>query len=89
MNPKMTSYLSHKIKVQSLIAITMVIYIHTYYTEGEGYSMFMALQRFVGGTGLSSIANPLFYLTSGYLFFMGMKNAKECFPKIKKEYVHY
>lgn len=84
MKPQMTPYLSDKMKVLSLIAITMVIYIHTYYTEGERYPVFMALQRFVGGIGLSNIANPLFYLTSGYLFFMGMKNAKECFPKIKK-----
>ena len=82
----MTPYLSDKIKVLSLIAITMVIYIHTYYTEGEGYPIFQAIQRFIGGTGLSSIANPLFYLTSGYLFFMRVQNVKECFPRIKKRF---
>ena len=81
---KMTPYLSDKIKVLSLVAITMVIYIHTYYTEGNGFPFFLALQRFLGGVGLSGVANPLFYFTSGYLFFLGVKSVKECFPKMKK-----
>ena len=81
---KMTPYLSDKIKVLSLIAITMVIYIHTYYTEGEGYPLYHSLQQFFGGIGICGIANPLFYFTSGYLFFLGVKNVKECFPKMKK-----
>lgn len=80
----MTPYLSDKIKVISLIAITMVIYIHTYYTEGEKYALFLSLQEFLGGVGLSGIANPLFYFTSGYLFFISIKTIKDCFPKIKK-----
>lgn len=84
MKPQMTLYLSDKMKVLSFIAITMVIYIHTYYTEGEAYSAFSTLQRFCGGVGISGVANPLFYFISGYLFFMGMTNVSECFPKIKK-----
>lgn len=84
MKPQMTPYLSDKMKVLSLIAITMVIYIHTYYTEGEGYSSFSTMQRFFGGVGISGVANPLFYFISGYLFFMGMTNVSECIPKIKK-----
>lgn len=84
MKSKMTPYLSDKMKVLSLIAITMVIYIHTYYTEGEGYSSFSTIQRFLGGVGISGIANPLFYFMSGYLFFMGMTKTGECLPKIKK-----
>lgn len=83
---KMSPYLSDKIKVISLIAITMVIYIHTYYTEGENYTLFMSLQRFFGGVGLSGIANPLFYLISGYLFFININSVYECFPKIKKRF---
>lgn len=82
----MSPYLSDKIKVISLIAITMVIYIHTYYTEGENYTLFMSLQRFFGGVGLSGIANPLFYLISGYLFFININSVYECFPKIKKRF---
>lgn len=82
----MTPYLSDKMKVLSLIAITMVIYIHTYYIEGEAYSAFSTLQRFFGGVGISGVANPLFYFISGYLFFMGMTNVSECFPKIKKRF---
>lgn len=81
---RMSAYLSDKIKVISLIAITMVIYIHTYYTEGENFPFFMSLQRFMGGMGISGIANPLFYFTSGYLFFLSVKTVKDCFPKIKK-----
>ena len=81
---KMTPYLSDKIKVLSFIAITMVIYIHTYYTEGERYPLYHTLQQFFGGVGICGMANPLFYFTSGYLFFLGVKNVNECFPKIKK-----
>ena len=80
----MSPYLSDKIKVISLIAITMVIYIHTYYTEGENYPFFMSLQRLMGGTGISGIANPLFYFTSGYLFYLSINTIKDCFPKIRK-----
>lgn len=80
----MSPYLSDKIKVISLIAITMVIYIHTYYTEGENYPIFMSLQRILGMPGLPGIANPLFYFTSGYLFFLSANTIKDCFPKIKK-----
>lgn len=86
MKSKMTSYLSDKMKVLSLIAITMVIYIHTYYTEGENYPMYQTFQRFIGGVGISGIANPLFYFISGYLFFMGMTKVQECFPKMKKRF---
>lgn len=81
---KMTPYLSDKIKVLSLIAITMVIYAHTYYTEGEGFPLYHSLQHFLGVMGICCIANPLFYFTSGYLFFMGMTKVSECLPKIKK-----
>ena len=81
---KMTSYLSDKIKVLSFIAITMVIYIHTYYSEGEGYPLYNSLQRFLGGMGICGIANPLFYYTSGYLFFFGVEKMNDCFPKMKK-----
>ena len=84
MNNRMSPYLSDKIKVISLIAITMVIYIHTYYTEGENYPLFMSIQRIWGSVGISSVANPLFYFTSGYLFFLSIKTIKDCFPKIKK-----
>lgn len=80
----MSPYLSDKIKVISVIAIIMVIYIHTYYTEGENYASFMFIQRLMGGTGISGIANPLFYFTSGYLFFLSIKSIKGCIPKIKK-----
>lgn len=83
---KISPYLSDKIKIISLIAITMVIYIHTYYTEGENYPYFMSLQRFLGGIGISGIANPLFYLISGYLFFININSVHQCFPKIKKRF---
>lgn len=63
----MSEYLSNKIRVLSALLILMVLYIHMYYTEGSG-NLFI-LENIVGG-GFCSVAVPLFYLISGYLFFL-------------------
>lgn len=67
----MTKYLSDKIRNLSAFSILLVIYIHMYYTEGETMPTLMAIERFVG-SGICSIAVPLFYIISGYLFFLSM-----------------
>lgn len=78
-----SSYNSHKIRSLNLVLIIMVLYIHSYYTEAESCSFAASLQMFCGSWGLSSVANPLFYLLSGFLFYKGVLEAKDCIPKIK------
>lgn len=71
----MTPHLSKKIKVLSFLCILLVLYIHTYYNEGEKYGSCMFLVSLLG-QGLSYMAVPLFYLISGYLFFLGTESKK-------------
>lgn len=51
----------------------MVIYIHMYYTEGESMIILNTLEKIIGGR-ICSIAVPLFYIISGYLFFLKVPN---------------
>ena len=84
-NNKMTPYLSEKIKVMSFLCIILVVWIHTYYLEGTGYTSSMFLMNF-WGCGVCLYAVPTFYAISGYLFFMGTKekDVKAIFSKQKK-----
>lgn len=66
---KMTAALSEKLRMVSLLSIVMVVYIHTYYSESEGMTLLPRLEAFVGG-GLCRAAVPMFYVISGYLFFL-------------------
>ena len=70
MNEKMNVYLSAKLKVLSFVSIVMVLYIHTYYTEGEDMVALGIMEKLV--SRLCVIAVPLFYAISGYLFFLKM-----------------
>ena len=77
----MTEYVSDKIKLLSALLILMVVYIHMYYTEADGN--LLVLQKIVGG-GICSVAVPLFYLISGYLFFIKVPNGRaSIFDKLK------
>ena len=67
---KMTPYLSDKIRVMSFMCIMLVVWIHTYYTEGQNYTSSVFLMNF-WGCGVCTLAVPLFYTISGYLFFLG------------------
>lgn len=82
---KMTPYLSEKIKVMSFLCIILVVWIHTYYLEGTGYTSSLLLMHF-WGCGVCLYAVPTFYAISGYLFFLGTKEkgAKAIFSKQKK-----
>lgn len=79
---KIDSFNSTKIKIISFWMIVMVLYIHNYYLEGESMSLPNAVQLF--GGAITSVAVPMFYVISGFLFFLGIDSAKQCFPKIKK-----
>lgn len=59
----------------------MVVYIHSYYLELENTS-FAWIQYLVGG--ICRVANPLFFLISGFLFYNGVNTVKDCVPKILK-----
>lgn len=80
---KMSINLSDKIKVLSFISIIMVIYIHMYYTEGENMYILNRIETFLGGS-ICSIAVPLFYIISGYLFFLKAHDIHSIFTKMKK-----
>lgn len=82
---KMTPYLSDKIRVMSFVCIMLVVWIHTYYTEGQCYTSTMFLMNF-WGCGVCTLAVPMFYTISGYLFFLGTmeKGVASIFTKQKK-----
>lgn len=65
----MNQYLSDKLRNMSAVAILMVLYIHMFYTEGNAMPSLMAIERFIG-SGICSVAVPLFYMISGFLFFL-------------------
>lgn len=73
-----------KITAISFISIVLVVMIHSYYNEGENYPLTRSLQVFSGTNGLASVAVPMFFTISGFLFFNGVKRIKDCFEKQKK-----
>lgn len=79
--------LSEKLNFFSCICMVMVIVIHSHYTEAQGHAIAMAIQNFCGTNGLSSIAVPMFFIISGYLFFHNTNTAIDCLPKIKKRVI--
>lgn len=90
----MTDYLSKKIKEISFFSMIMVVVLHSYNLDTKqsgviiefkkGYIWFV--ETFVS-YGITRIAVPLFFLISGYLFFLGFKNEKnEILNKIKKRF---
>lgn len=80
----MNQYLSDKIRVLSLLSIVLVVYIHTYYTEGEAMPTLSWLERLIGG-GICRMAVPMFYVISGYLFFLKCDDGvKSTLPKMRK-----
>jgi len=81
---KISSYNSQKIKVLSFVAIMMVLYIHAVFSEAKGLPIASYVQGVLSFSGLSFVANPLFYCISGFLFFVGVTKVSDCYPKIKK-----
>lgn len=67
----MNQYISDKLRVLSFVSIIFVLYIHSGFhaAELEGMVMNDKIQRFLSGM-MGRCAVPLFYVISGYLFFL-------------------
>lgn len=78
---RINNYNSLKIKILSFLMIIMVVYIHSYYLEAKGRIIPNMVQHI--GSAITSVAVPLFYAISGFLFFNGIDSIQGCFPKIK------
>lgn len=86
-------FLSDKLKAISFLLMVMVVFLHSYnleikFTTGsglieKGYNSF--IQDLIS-QGVTRIAVPLFFIISGYLFFLSFKNSSltEFFSKYKK-----
>lgn len=61
----------------------MVVYLHSYYLEGEQYPVSQYIQYFLGG-GICGVANYMFFLISGYLYFQNINCYTSFKQKIKK-----
>lgn len=82
----MTQYLSDKLRVMSLLAILFVLYIHSGFHADEIQGMVVngRVQEFVSGM-MGRCAVPLFYVISGYLFFLKVPDGmKSIYGKMKK-----
>ena len=82
----MTQYLSDKLRVLSLVSIILVLYIHSGFhaDEIEGVMMNDSVQTFVSGM-MGRCAVPLFYVISGYLFFLKVpEGMKSIYGKMRK-----
>lgn len=82
----MTQYLSYKLKVLSFASIMLVLYIHSDFKEPEISNMLwinnvqVLLSKMIG-----RCAVPLFYMISGYLFFLKVPNGmRSIFDKMRK-----
>lgn len=83
---KMTQYLSDKLRVLSLVSIILVLYIHSGFhaDEIEGMMWNDSVQTFVSGM-MGRCAVPLFYVISGYLFFLKVpEGMKSIYGKMRK-----
>lgn len=71
----MSQYLSDKIKVLSFMLIILVLYIHSSFHDVEIDGMFWNkfIQEFIS-SNIGRLAIPLFYIISGYLFFLNTDN---------------
>lgn len=82
----MTQYLSDKLRVLSLISIIFVLYIHSRFQPNEimGMAYYDKIRLFTSEM-IGRCAVPLFYLISGYLFFMKVPDGvKSIGRKIRK-----
>lgn len=83
---KIDVFLSDKIKVLSLFSIILVLYIHSGFHTDELEKMMwiMTVQNYISSM-IGRIAVPLFYMISGYLFYLNTpKGIHTIFNKIKK-----
>lgn len=76
-------YHSDKIRVISFLMIVLVFYVHSYYQEAEQFEVAHRLESIID-FGLSSIAVPMFFCISGFLFFFNIETLKDIINKQKK-----
>ena len=82
----MAQYLSDKLRILSLISIIFVLYIHSGFHADEIKGMLMndRVQEFISGM-MGRCAVPLFYMISGYLFFLRVpEGMKSIYGKMRK-----
>ncbi len=89
----MTAYLSDKIKIISFFSILLVVFLHAYNLENAENpalplyfgSALWCIEDFIS-YGLTRIAVPLFFLFSGFLFFLGKDDKIDFAAKIRKRF---
>lgn len=82
----MSQYLSDKIRVLSFVSIILVLYIHSGFHADEIYGMPEVdfVQHLISGM-LGRLAVPLFFIISGYLFFLKVPDGiASVFSKMRK-----
>lgn len=62
----------------------MVVYIHSTYLEMFQYEAADFVWKFWGGYGLCSVANPLFFIISGFLLVGGVTTVLDLLKKLRK-----
>ena len=90
----MNEYLRTKIKVLSFFLVVLVVIVHAYnidvQTEPEGLYIINGLNGFIQAflcQGINRIASPLFFIISGYLFFVNLTGQRTDFiRKVKKRF---
>lgn len=81
---KISPYLSSKITIFYTLLIIMVVYIHSAYLEMFQYETSDFVWKFCGGLGLCSVANPLFFIISGFLLVGGVTTVLDLLKKLQK-----
>lgn len=90
----MNEYLRVKIKILSFFLVVLVVIVHSYnthtVTEPEGLYQISGLNGFIQEffcQGMNRIASPLFFIISGYLFYVNLTGQKKDFiRKVKKRF---
>ena len=81
---KITTYYSQKIAILNVVAIILVLLLHSFFSEAAEYPIAQNVQLFTGTNGISGVAVPLFYFISGVLFFKSVNRLKDCISGIRK-----
>lgn len=82
-----TNYISDKIKVLSLVAIILVLYIHSGFHDYPHEILGMEFNHFlqeVVSEKLGRCAVPLFFMISGFLFFQNVNSINDVLHKMRK-----
>jgi len=67
----MNPYLSRKLRVISFILIVMVVFLHAHNINGKGDMLNYYVQNFISN-GITKVSVALFFVISGYLFFINI-----------------